>query len=106
MKVVQVVTCAVKSKGQTYFGDWELPDNSLYKPIEELIVHRVRGGDGYLREDAENYAKEVVDDILSGKTGKIWRGGNALSTKHATTSEVPQTLLVSIYKKLNINLVD
>lgn len=95
VKTVQVVTGAVKSKGQTYFKDWKLPENSLYRSVEEVIAIRARGGDGHPREDTEMYAKDVVDDILSGKTGKIWRGGNALSTKHATTSDVPQSLLVS-----------
>lgn len=36
-----------------------------------------------------------MSDILSGKTGKIWRGGNATSAKVATTSEVLQSFLVS-----------
>ncbi|CAG8979936.1 hypothetical protein HYALB_00013520 [Hymenoscyphus albidus] len=93
VKTLQVVTGAVESNGQTYFGDWKLPDDSMYKPIEELIKHRVRGGDGHPREAAEKYAQEVVGDILEGKTGKVWRGGNSASTKRAVTTDVPQALL-------------
>ncbi|TVY33838.1 Short-chain dehydrogenase [Lachnellula subtilissima] len=93
VKVVQVVTGAVRSNGQTYFEDWKLPEDSLYKPIEALIANRARGGDGHPREETEKYAKDVVDDIISGKTGKVWRGGNATSTKRATTSDVSQSLL-------------
>lgn len=96
VKTVQVVTGAVKSKGQTYFEDWKLPENSLYKEVEELIANRARGGDGHPRDDTDKYAKSVVNDILSGKIGKIWRGGNAIATKQATTSDVPQSLLVSL----------
>jgi 1-acylglycerone phosphate reductase len=96
VKTIQVVTGAVKSNGQTYFEDWKLPEDSLYKEIEGLIANRVRGGDGHPREDTEEYAKNVVDDILSGKTGKVWRGGDAVSTKQATTTNIPQHLLVSL----------
>lgn len=105
MKVIQVVTGAVESNGQTYFQDWKLPEDSLYKPIEALIANRVRGGDGHPREDTEKYAKEVVEDILSGKTGKIWRGGNATSTKGATTSDVDRSLLVSLFRGVNSYLL-
>lgn len=35
--VLSVVTGAVKSQGQTYFGDFALPENSLYKPIEDSV---------------------------------------------------------------------
>ncbi|TVY51090.1 Short-chain dehydrogenase cctT [Lachnellula cervina] len=93
VKVVQVVTGAVRSNGQTYFEDWKLPEDSLYKPIEALIANRARRGDGHPRVETEKYAKDVVDDIISGKTGKVWRGGNATSTKRATTSDVSQSLL-------------
>ncbi|CAG8955593.1 hypothetical protein HYFRA_00009547 [Hymenoscyphus fraxineus] len=93
VKTVQVITGAVQSNGQTYFGDWKLPDGSLYKPIEELIKNRTQGGDGHPREATEKYAREVVGDILEGRTGKVWRGGNSGSTKRAVTTDVPQDLL-------------
>jgi len=106
VKVVQVVTGAVKSNGQTYFEDWKLPENSLYKPIETLIANCVHRGDGHLREDTGSHAKDVVDDFLLGKTGKFWRGGGATSTMHATTSDVPQSLLVSTSRKSFVHIVD
>ncbi|KAL3472201.1 hypothetical protein BJX99DRAFT_9551 [Aspergillus californicus] len=33
-----------QTMGQTYFGDFKLPENSLYKHIEEIIVSRAQGG--------------------------------------------------------------
>jgi 1-acylglycerone phosphate reductase len=95
VKIAQIVTGAVKSNGQTYFENWKLPEDSLYRYIEALIAHRVHGGDGHPREETGKYAKDVVDDILSGKTGKVWRGGDTISTKGAMTSDVSQSLLVS-----------
>lgn len=32
--VLCVVTGAVQTNGQTYFEDWKLPEDSLYRPIE------------------------------------------------------------------------
>ncbi|KAL2802829.1 hypothetical protein BJX63DRAFT_425776 [Aspergillus granulosus] len=67
VRVLCVVTGAVKTMGQTYFGDWKLPEDSLYKPIEETIANRARGGDGNPREDLMKYSRKVVTGIVSGK---------------------------------------
>jgi NAD(P)-dependent dehydrogenase (short-subunit alcohol dehydrogenase family) len=50
VRVLSVVTGAVKSKGQTYFEDWSLPEDSIYKPIEELVHQRANGIDEAKRE--------------------------------------------------------
>ncbi|KAK8085986.1 hypothetical protein PG994_000960 [Apiospora phragmitis] len=67
--VMEIVTGAVRSNGQTYFGDWALPDGSLYKDIEPVVKHRAQGGDGLPRRDTAEYAAAVVDKILSKRTG-------------------------------------
>lgn len=94
VRVLSVVTGAVKTNGQTYFGDFKLPDDSLYKPIEETIATRARGGDGRPREDLTTYSNKVVSEITGGKSGKIWYGENAGSVKFVT-GWLPEWVMVS-----------
>ncbi|KAI9640834.1 hypothetical protein NHQ30_010675 [Ciborinia camelliae] len=87
-----IVTGAVQTNGQTYFEDWKLPEDSLYKPIEATIHDRARGGDGYPRMDAFEYADKVVTNIIGrGGDGRFWCGTNAEQTKPA--SPVPQAVI-------------
>lgn len=91
--VLSVVTGAVQTNGQTYFGDWKLPENSRYKSIEETIKTRAQGGDGVPRMTLEDYSDKVADEIVGGAVGKFWYGNNAESTKFATTSQVPASAM-------------
>jgi len=92
VKVVEVVTGAVVSKGQTYFQDMKLPANSIFLPIEDTIVNRAQGGDGHPRMATNEYAASTVDDILAGATGRIWKGNNAEGTlKSSGIGIVPQS---------------
>lgn len=84
VKVLSVVTGAVKTRGQTYFDDFKLPSDSLYKPIEETIAARARGEDGRPRGELMEHCQKVVADITAGKSGKVWQGKNAGSTKFGT----------------------
>jgi len=94
VKVVEVVTGAVTSEGQTYFQDLKLPVNSIFGAIEETIVKRAQGGDGQPRSDTNEYATSVVNDILAGAVGRIWKGTNAEETqKLSGTGIVPQPLI-------------
>ncbi|KAJ8068356.1 hypothetical protein OCU04_003918 [Sclerotinia nivalis] len=80
--VLSVVTGAVRTNGQTYFEDWKLPEDSLYKPIETTIHGRARGGDGVPRMDTMEYADQVVNDIIGRSgDGRSWCGTNAERTK-------------------------
>jgi 1-acylglycerone phosphate reductase len=102
--VSSIVTGAVRTKGQTYFEDWKLPDHSLYKPIETIIHERARGGDGVPRMDTMEYADQVVTDIISRSgDGRFWCGTNAEKTKPA--SSAPQSLIVSYPSKSLIYLL-
>jgi 1-acylglycerone phosphate reductase len=92
--VLSVVTGAVQTNGQTYFEDWKLPDDSLYKPIESLIADRTRGHDGVKRMNLADYANKVTNDILRGASGKIWCGTNAGGVKFGE-GFMPQSLMVS-----------
>lgn len=92
--VLEVVTGAVKSQGQTYFGDFKLPEQSLYKSIESLIASRAQGKDGRARMETTEYATGVVNKILQRTTGRFWYGSSADETRMGTTaSSVPPSIL-------------
>jgi 1-acylglycerone phosphate reductase len=94
VKVVTLVTGAVKSQGQTYFEDFKLPATSKYLAIEDSIANRARGGDGYARMDTKKYADQVVTDVLRGTTGRLWVGNLATIAKW-TSALLPDSLIVS-----------
>ncbi|KAF7511590.1 hypothetical protein GJ744_004178 [Endocarpon pusillum] len=92
--VLSVVTGAVKTNGQTYFGDWKLPEDSIYKPIEAKIASRAQGHDGVKRMETMDYAKKVVNDIEAGASGKVWRGSTAGAVRFGSVF-LPQSLMDS-----------
>ncbi|KAI0836402.1 NAD(P)-binding protein [Hypoxylon sp. FL0890] len=92
VKVLSVVTGALKTMGQTHFDDWKLPEGSLYAPVESTIHSRARGQEGAPRMEAEDYAKRVVSEIIRGKTGKFWYGASAGAVKFGT-SWLPTSLM-------------
>ncbi|KAJ5740684.1 hypothetical protein N7493_000556, partial [Penicillium malachiteum] len=81
VKVLCVVTGAVQTQGQTYFGDFELPEDSLYKPIEAKIAAHAQGHDGTERMPLIEYSEEVVAEIEKGATGRFWCANNAAGVK-------------------------
>ena len=96
VNVLSVTTGAVSTNGQGYFEDFELPEDSLYKSVEKTIGSRARGeSDGVKRTDLKAYATKVVNDILSGTTGQVWRGNMAGSMSYVTKF-APSSLMVSV----------
>ncbi|KAK7949331.1 NAD(P)-binding protein [Apiospora aurea] len=83
--VMEIVTGAVHSKGQTHFDNFALPEGSLYKPIEHVIKSRAQGHDGVTRMDTMEYARSVVDEVLASPErrakGRIWCGAGAEMAK-------------------------
>lgn len=73
-----------------------LPEDSLYKPIEATVAKMARGEDGQSREATETYALHVVDDIITGRTGKIWHGSNA-GTMRIVTRLAPASVIVGYF---------
>ncbi|KAI0805369.1 NAD(P)-binding protein [Xylaria sp. FL0064] len=92
VKVLSIVTGAVKTLGQTHFDGWKLPENSLYSAVESTIQMRASGKEGTPRMEAMDYARRVVSEIIKGRTGKFWYGASAGVTKFAT-SYLPTSLL-------------
>ncbi|KAI2784133.1 hypothetical protein F4815DRAFT_501953 [Daldinia loculata] len=92
--VLEIVTGAVKTLGQTYFGDFQLPAESLYKSIEDTIASRAQGKDGMPRMETREYATAVVSEIKKRATGKFWYGCNVDMVKISTTATgVPQSAM-------------
>ena len=94
VKVLSVVTGALKTMGQTHFDDWKLPEGSLYSPIESTIKDRARGQEGAPRMDPTEYAKRVVYEIINGRTGTFWYGASTGAVKFGT-SWLPTWVMVS-----------
>ncbi|THC90317.1 hypothetical protein EYZ11_010216 [Aspergillus tanneri] len=93
VQVLSIVTGAVKTMAQSHFGDFQLPDTSLYKPIEDKIAAHARGEDGRERTELMTHCRKVVEEIIRGASGKIWCGSYAGLVKFAT-SFVPGSYLV------------
>jgi hypothetical protein len=96
VNVIEIVTGAVKSLGQTYFEDHAIPENSIYKSVEATIKSRAQGNDGLPRMPLEDYSAAVTDEMIKRTPGKFWYGQNADLVKMSTTATaVPQSAMVS-----------
>lgn len=85
VSVLSIVTGAVRTNCLSYFQDWKLPEDSLYKPIEQTIAARARGEDGVKRTDRMEYGEKVVSEIVGGSTDKVWCGNMAGLIKFMAT---------------------
>lgn len=96
VKVLCIVTGATQTQGQTYFGDFKLPEGSLYKPIEETIAARAQGQDGSERLPLMEYSSQVAAQIESGATGRFWCGANSASTKAAMSGDSNEVMVSAL----------
>ncbi|KAL4776760.1 hypothetical protein BDW60DRAFT_50072 [Aspergillus nidulans var. acristatus] len=86
VRVLSVVTGAVQSMGQVgRFDEYELPEDSMYKPIEAVIKDRAQGKDGIDREELMTYCSKVVSEITDGRAKKFWCGGSAGFARFVTS---------------------
>jgi 1-acylglycerone phosphate reductase len=93
VNVISVVTGAVQTNGLTYFDDFKLPSDSLYKSIEDTIFFRAHGGGSPKRLNVAEYAEKVVTTIIKGSSYKTWPGPVAGFIKLAS-SYFPAWLMV------------
>lgn len=93
VKVLSVVTGAVQTNGLTYFDDFKLPSDSLYKSIEYTIFARAHGNGSPKQTNVTEYANKVVSTIIKGSSSKIWPGPVAGFVKFAS-SFFPTWLMV------------
>lgn len=66
--VLEVVTGAVKTNGQTYFGGFYPSSRCTSLPIEDTIAGRAQGKDQLPRMATVEYASAVADEITK-RTG-------------------------------------
>ena len=83
IKVITAMTGMVRTR---FFDNMEpvvLPQDSYYKPAEAQ-VNGTPGQKGSMdrnKMELEVYAERLVRDVLSGKTGPVYRGGLATTSK-------------------------
>ena len=53
---------------------FELPPDSYYKPVKQFIMDQRDGKKQPPMSNVDVVARQMVDDILSGSAGCIWRG--------------------------------
>ncbi|KAM7203157.1 oxidoreductase [Naviculisporaceae sp. PSN 640] len=86
VKVVTLVTGAVGTNLFTNAPEHHLPEGSRYAAAENEIAARATGTDvGDNVMPADEYARSVVSDVLSGSTGRIFRGKMASMVRMVTT---------------------
>ncbi|KAK9320927.1 hypothetical protein V1517DRAFT_340297 [Lipomyces orientalis] len=85
VKVLTAVTGTVHSNFFVNGPQHKLPPTSRYVSVEKSIVARAQGRDIQSGMNAAKYADRVVDDVLRGENGKIWRGKLASIVRYAST---------------------
>ncbi|KAI0813330.1 putative short-chain dehydrogenase/reductase [Xylaria sp. FL0064] len=86
---VRVVTAIIGGVQTNFFRNalnepFQLPENSYYKPIEKLLEHERAGKHALQGENVDVTARNLVDDVLSGANGCIWRGAKSTDAKWLT----------------------
>ena len=92
--VLTVNTGAIRTNGVADAVNFKLPPLSRYKSIEKQVAAAARGEHGPPQMEASVYAVQVVDDVLRGCRGQIWRGGYAWVVRWVL-SRLPSSVAVS-----------
>lgn len=74
VKVQALITGSVDTQGLTYFGDFSLPENSLYKSMEWTIKARANGAGRPKPMKGAAFADLVIPTIIGGDKSKVWPG--------------------------------
>jgi 1-acylglycerone phosphate reductase len=97
VNVITAMVGMVESKFHDNLAEVQVKEDSLYKPAERWIKLSATPGQGNMAQyemPQDKFAARMADDILAGKSGKIWRGG--VSTTSAILKWLlPSFLLVS-----------
>ncbi|EED21431.1 short-chain dehydrogenase/reductase, putative [Talaromyces stipitatus ATCC 10500] len=74
VRVITAMTGAVNTQFFADRTDLILPETSYYQPIRDVIDRENKGLIYTNKQDVDVYAKNLVNDIVSGKSGLVWRG--------------------------------
>ncbi|KAK0625508.1 putative short-chain dehydrogenase/reductase [Bombardia bombarda] len=75
---VRVITCmagAIHTPIHTNAGELRLPEGSYYTVVRDTISKQREGAMKPGAQTPDVTAKSIVNDIVAGKSGEIWRGG-------------------------------
>lgn len=92
VRIVMVVTGSVESNINNEGSGFEGKERSEYREIEGRIGDLAYGKEIPNQVASEVYAERVVEDVLGGAKGKIWRGGNAALVR--CLDKMPQGVMV------------
>jgi 1-acylglycerone phosphate reductase len=83
VRVLTIVTGIVATSFKANVLIVVLPDSSLYKLVASKIEGISNGSNIKNPMASDVYAEVVVKDVIGGKTGQVWRGGDAQLAKFA-----------------------
>lgn len=93
VRVLTLVTGCVQADIYKKPGEFQLPPKSIYSRIASTLADTAEGKLDPEMMPAEIYAKKVVADVLNDRTGLVYRGKIATTTR--VISWLPAILLVS-----------
>jgi 1-acylglycerone phosphate reductase len=92
VKVMTAMVGMVESKFHDNLAEVEVKEDSLYKPAERWIKLSATPGQGNMSQyemPIEKFSTKLAEDIIAGKSGRVWRGG------FSTTSAILKWILPS-----------
>jgi short-subunit dehydrogenase len=97
---VRVITAMVGAVNTQFFAertDLTLPPESYYQPIRDKIDHDNKGLQytTSMKQDVDVFAKNLVNDVVGGKSGLVWRGKSS-SMAWLVSAVVPGSVLTSM----------
>lgn len=100
VKVVTAMVGFVGTKIMDNLPNFELPDNSLWKPASKAINSSISREGAPEATPPSVLARDVVNDVLGGANGLIWRGRQAGLARLASAI-FPSWLFVSLHTFLD-----
>ena len=94
---VRVVTAMVGEVATQIFQNGDppaLPKDSYYQSVKQYVYDQAAGKMQKNDEPAEVTARNLVGDVMAGRSGQVWRGGLAGTVRLASWL-LPTRLLVS-----------
>lgn len=94
VRVISVMLGEVESQIYRNAEPPPLPENSYYHSVKQFVADQGAGKFQTRSESAELTARNLVGDVVGGKSGQVWRGGIA-GTARLASWLLPTRLFVS-----------
>lgn len=78
-------------------SDLTLPQESYYRPILDKIDHENKGLQytPSMKQDVDVFARNIVNDVVGGKSGLVWRGKSS-SMAWLASVLMPESILTNM----------